>query len=216
MSVVNEIRRNNRERTAITMDVSREPSEVDLLHALERNTFIMVITVYIGVLPLANHWNLLARAIATRENLEKVTLEVLPGDPALAQMLPQFLQAAESNPSVKEIMLRGFRFVLGSELFTYLCTTFEHPALKLYGCDMANPAQSEQGGRALATRNLSIQNYDGRFMIQNYDGGFMASLVPNLGQNSNLMNLCLATPPQTALVGCYSSGVGNDENTATY
>jgi len=190
MTAVDTLRRNDPTETVIVIFLFRETSDADLAAALVRNTFIKQIRIYFGDRLQQFDWPLLVRAILARENLTDL-LELHTNSAPAEALILQLLDAAHSNANIIKIKFDSFTFVLGSDLFSYLCTHFSAPVLVLRNCDMAAPAQCEPGARAL-TANTAIETLDlsiTTFRANGMHSFLTAAIVRNLVTNTHVKTL---------------------------
>jgi len=160
MSVVEELRRNDPEKTAIRIVLFEESSAADLAEALEQNPFVTEIRLNF-ILVQTTDWEALLRVIVTRENLGKVTLidayfaEHRNAPPVLVRA---FLRSIQQNHSIRAVDLEYFR--LPSDVSTFVDTASAITFLSLEKCDFA-PTEREHGIRDLAAalqRNTNIKH----------------------------------------------------------
>ena len=164
MSVVEELRQNDPE-TSIIIYLRDERSDADLAQALEQNPFVTEIEIdfhFRGREQRAD-WDSLLRVIATRANLEAVTLKDAH-DPeertAPTELVRAFLRAIQQNTAIRRVQLRWLR--LPSNFSTFVDNASSITSYSIFGCDM-EAAGRQQGGSDLAAalqRNTNIETLE--------------------------------------------------------
>ena len=167
MSVIEALRQNDPARTTFNIRLRHETPNAALARALEQNPFVTEI-----ILDLDRDeeqqwpfWDSLRRVIATRANLEKVTLQDIYWEehywdeqnaPAPAGLVRAFLYAIQQNTAIRSVEMRWLR--LPTDISMVVDNNSSITSFCLYECDM-EPAERQQGARSLAValqRNTNI------------------------------------------------------------
>jgi len=139
-----------------------EPSDADLVQALEQNTFIKDIVLNLNGEQRAA-WDSLLRVMATRVNLEKVKLldssiDVQRNTPTA--LVGAFLHAIQQNPAIRSVEMCWLP--LPTNIPTFLDNASSIISFSLNDCEM-DPAEREQGTSALVAafqRNANIESLE--------------------------------------------------------
>ena len=150
MSVIEELRENNPATTVFIIALHDETSDADLAEALEQNPFVTYLGLDVDREQRAD-WNALLRVIATRANLETVTLvDAVRAERrnAPAALVRSILQAIQQNTAVRRVVLRWLRLPADT-ISTFLDSATSITSFGLFDCHM-EPTEREQGTRSLA------------------------------------------------------------------
>ena len=108
---VEELRQNDPERTRIRIWLHDERSDADLAQALEQNPFVTEIEIGLHGVQQQAHWNSLLGVIATRANLEEVTLQDAFNPEqrtAPVGLVHAILRAIQQNTTIQSVELKWF------------------------------------------------------------------------------------------------------------
>lgn len=180
MSAVERLRQNNPARTSISICLFEEPSDADLALALQQNPFITTMDLFLGGARDLG-WDSLLQVIATRVNLEKVTLQ----QDRNAALVSAILRAIQQNFAVQSVLLISLR--LPTDLSTFVDTASSITLFDLFCCDMEPSLEREQGARDLAAalqRNTNIKTLRLGFMGDIYVIPILQSLQANVSLTS--------------------------------
>jgi len=165
VSVIEKLRQNDPDKTAINIVLRDETSDADLAQALEQNPFVTTIRLDVEGEQRAE-WNSLLHVIATRDNLEKVLVgdrdrvwaDLSDAPAAPAALVPSILQAIQQNTAIQNVDLWSLRLPTNIALFVNTASSIK--TFSLCYCDM-EPAEREQGASSLAAalqRNRTIES----------------------------------------------------------
>ena len=186
VSVIEELRQNDPERTEIWIRLRDETSDADLAQALEQNPFVTEVELSLAGEQPAD-WTYLLRVIATRSKLENVTLKDAH-DPeeriAPAALVRAFLQAIQQNHNrvIRRVDLRFLR--LPTDISTFLDNASSIASFGLYYCDM-DPAEREQGASSLAAALQRSTNIE-RLSVQKLNDIYTIPILEGLRSNVSL------------------------------
>jgi len=187
------LRRNDPAVTRIEINLRNETTDAgDLAQALERNPFITAFCVNLeGVQTTDVEWGALLQVIATRANLESVTLkdafnaEDRNAPPVLVSAV---LQAIQQNTAIKSVILFSLR--LPTDLSIFVDTASSVTYFILGSCDFA-PAEREDGTRDLAAALQRNTNIQALHLIRSLIDVSMCSILQSLRANSSLKTIGL-------------------------
>ena len=193
MTIVERLHQNDPHRSHINIFLRqhREPSgDTVLSEALRQNKFVE--NLYLNFHGMGEtSWNLLARVIATRDNLEKIGFcdHSARAQRASFDRIRPFFTAFQSitNNSLKIASLFDVR--IGSDLAILLDSAKSLTSLSLSGCDM-EPAEREQGARDLAAalqRHANLKELE----LEDLEEVYMLPILQSLERNQSLQELCL-------------------------
>ena len=189
MSVVEELRQNDPEMTAIRIALFDETS--DLAQALEQNPFVTEIELDLRFNDeQRGDWNSLLHAIATRAILEKVKVQDVRFGQRYtpAALVRSILQAIQQNTAIRNVELLRLR--LPTDISTFLDTASSIASFTLSDCDM-EPTEREQGTRALAAalqRNTNIET----LKLSNLPDLYTTAILESLRSNSSMKTFIFA------------------------
>jgi hypothetical protein len=156
------LRRNNPSETDFKTCLSHFSDDDDLTEALRTNDHVNDIFLCLGELPdIDSNWDSLLRALATRENLEKVSLNDdhrEDGTRNPPERVTPFLLAMQQNPSMHTVRLEDLQ-LSGDSIASFLDTAAFVTTLELVGCDMEAPGSLRAVAAALK-RNTNIQRLE--------------------------------------------------------
>ena len=179
MSVVWLLRENDPATTAIRIAVGDETSDADHAQALEQNSFVTKIWVDLPWPRRAEapDWSPLLRVIATRANLEEVTVQdslwSFQRNAPVSALVRPILRAIQQNPAIRSVEMRNLRPI--TDISTFVDTASSITMFRLSGYftitntvfglfDFAIPAaEREQEARSLAVafqRNTNIETLE--------------------------------------------------------
>jgi len=204
MSLVEELQRNDPETTEISIQLSEETSDADLAQALEQNSFVTKICIFLAgnQQAAAADWNSLLRVIATRANLEEVT--VLDDFWAFRRNVPvsalvrPILRAIQQNPAIRSVYLKYLRPITDISAFVDTASSISKFRFSGYFTTVntlvgnwmfALPAaEREQGARSLAValqRNTNIETLD----LSNLEDIYAVPILEGLQSNTSVKTL---------------------------
>ena len=157
MSVIPVLRRRDPAATSIHVRLHFEASDADLAQALELNPFVTEVEVNLHMMVVRPHWPRLLRVIATRANLQSVTVNDGGTNVPIA-LIAAFLEAIQQNARVSFVRL-WFLHRLPANLSTFIDNAASIASLTLCFLDL-EPVQSAQKTRDLAAalqRNTNIR-----------------------------------------------------------
>ena len=188
--VVEELRQNNPDITAISIELRNETSDAALAQALEQNPFVTDILLEFEGMQQTD-WDSLLRVIATRANLERVELQdgnywggnywVERGDAPTA-LVRSILRAIQQNTAIRRVGFCGAR--LPTNISTFVDTASSITSFRLFMCVM-EPTEREQGARDLAAAlqcNTNIECLE----ISKLDDIYTVPVLEGLGINTSV------------------------------
>ena len=190
-AAIEELRQNDPETKCILVHLRRE-TDADLAQALEQNPFVTEIDLDLEGVQQTD-WDSLERVIATRGNLETLTLEdsLMAGDRnAPATLVRSILRATQQNNSVRSVDLRWLR--LPTDISTFFDNVSSITNFQLRDCDM-EPSEREQGARSLAValqRNKNIETLSLRILGDIYAIPILEALRLNTSVKTFIFSPC--------------------------
>jgi hypothetical protein len=131
------------------------------------------------------NWDLLLRAISTRDILEKVTLSAGPDTPKLAV---RFLQSIQLNPAIRTLSLWNVH-VSGNVLADFLDTATSVTDLGIHGCEM----KIAERGKGVIDLAASIQRstWIRKLSLSYLLGFYLCAILDSLASNSHVRELVI-------------------------
>jgi len=189
---VEELRQNDPARRCFCIYLRNETSDEALAQALEQNPFVTKIELNLNDAHGLD-WNSFLRVIATRSNLEEMTLRnTIWAEQRIASvaLVSAILQAIQQNTAIRNVSLLCLR--LPADISTFVDMASSITSFTLYTYDM-KPAEQEQGTRDLAAalqRNTNIKTL--RLWYENDIYGI--PILQSLQSNRSLKSLSLGGP----------------------
>ena len=180
------LRDNDPANTRIHILLRRETSEADLAQALVQNAFVTEIELSL-VGEQRAEWGSLLRVIATRANLEKVTVKdsFNPAErTAPVGLVRAFLRAIQQNTAIQSVDMCWL--CLPTDISAFVDNASSIASFSFWDCDM-EPAEREQGARDLATalqRNRNITSLWLSELKDAYNTAILEGLKSNISVNT--------------------------------